>query len=245
MFAANTNRRRAAGTSAVPRAESLESRALLSATATLQNGVLTIAGTEGADKIAVSEGGGSLIVRSSGATIGIFNPAAVTGVSANLRGGNDQFYLQTGRTQYSSVNVNMGTGTSEGLQVVASRIQSLKVDARDSFSTTVALFNAAIPNCEVNFGNDQGRDKLLVNTCDVDRLFARMGAGNDTIELNGTSYARNCDVDLGAGDDSFVVKRTAAAKGRVSAGTGADQLVAPAGIRSDLTLRDFERLVWL
>jgi len=211
----------------------------------LQSGVLTIAGTDGAENVAVSESGGTLLVRSNGNRIGVFNPAEVTAVNVNLRGGNDQFYLQTGRTQYSSVSVNMGGGTSEGAQIVASRIQSLRIDARDSFSTRVSVFNAAVANCDVNFGNDQGRDTLQINTCDADRLFARMGGGSDTLELNGTSYAGNCDIDPGAGDDSLVVKRTAAARGRVSGGTGADQLVAPAGIRNDLQLSNFERLVWL
>jgi hypothetical protein len=247
MFAGISRRRRSAVTTGISQAESLESRALLTATATatLQSGTLTITGTGGADNVAVSENGGTLFVYSGRAQIGVFNSAEVNTVNANLQGGNDQFRLYTVRKQYADVNVNMGGGTSERVNIEASSIKSLKIDVRESFSTSVTLNNTAIPNCDVNFGSDQGRDRLMINTCDVDRLFARMGGGDDSCELTGTSYARNCDVDLGTGNDRFWVKRSAAAKGRISGGSGTDEITAPAGIRSDVRLSGFERLTWL
>lgn len=244
MFAGISRRRRSAVTTGISQAESLESRALLTVTATLQSGTLTITGTEGAENVVVSESDGTLFVHSGRAQIGVFNSAEVNTVNANLQGGNDQFRLHTVRKQYANVNVNMGSGTSEGVKIEASSIQSLKIDVRESFSTTVLLYNAAIPNCDVNFGSDQGRDRLLIQTCDMDRLFARMGGGDDLLELTGISYARNCDVDLGAGDDKFSVRRDAAAKGRISGGSGADEFMAPTGIRSDVRLSGFERLKW-
>lgn len=73
------------------RFESLESRRLL--TVTLVDGVLTVAGTEEADQLAVGRNDTSIVVNDNG-TNSSWNPADVTSIVVNGLGGNDDIVVR-------------------------------------------------------------------------------------------------------------------------------------------------------
>lgn len=85
--------------------EQLESRNLLSVS--LYNGVLTVNGTSGADRVDLSVSGGKLIVKENGVTKASPYQSSLKSVVINLGAGNDKLYTNYG---VRSLTVNGGDG---------------------------------------------------------------------------------------------------------------------------------------
>ena len=92
--------------------ESLESRRLLAVA--VNSGVLTIAGTGGADTYVVSRSGTSISVVENGGGAQTFANNAVTTIAASLGGGNDSLLISDDVTQRSTINGDAGNDTLDG-----------------------------------------------------------------------------------------------------------------------------------
>ncbi|MBC8105610.1 MAG: hypothetical protein H7Z14_03390 [Anaerolineae bacterium] len=91
--------------------ESLESRRLLSVT--LEQGVLTVTGTEQADQLAVGRNQTMIVVNDNG-TASQWNPAEVTSIVVNGLDGNDQIAILPGVIKPIAINAGLGNDAVQG-----------------------------------------------------------------------------------------------------------------------------------
>ncbi|MGE3313912.1 MAG: calcium-binding protein [Planctomycetaceae bacterium] len=177
--------------------ELLEDRQLL--TATLANGVLTITGTENADRIRVKLDGANLTVK-EGSTVNTFTAAQVTSIVANGLGGDDRIIL----SKDIQIPATIDGGTGNDFIVGGARNDTLtggigidRIDGRDGADT-------------INGGDDddwlngQDGDDIINGGLGNDRI--RGGEGDDTLKGDaGDDRIRgdrgDDDIDGGADND--------------------------------------------
>jgi hypothetical protein len=238
MFFRNKARRRPHTTPVA--AQTLESRALMSATVGVSNKTLTITGTAGNDSVTVNSYGSYTRVLTSGNTM-YFPSSQIRSVVVNLGAGNDSFSLRHGNKQFDRVSINMGTGSSEALHVETNLVKTLIVDGR-STTTRAVVYGTAVTTLQGTFG--VGADRLqMVNGTVVDRIDVDLGRGNDYVSLTGYSGVRSGQINLGDGDDSVVQARASRFDTTIYGGPGFDKFQ---GYRSDagVRLNSFESIFW-
>jgi hypothetical protein len=239
------NRRRNTAVSSTPTAaaESLETRSLLSATATLANGTLTITGTEGGDRVVVDQYGNDQVrvVLGGGRTAGPFRTAAINSIVANMGGGNDSLAILPTQTQVGEIRVNMGRGGNDFLQINTNYVGSLGIDGRQT-QLDAAVFGA-VGTLRANFGG--GSDKLKLLNASVDRIFAEMGGGNDELSLSSVSDVRGGSVQMGSGDDAVKIASNSRIRADLFGGSGRDYFSAYRKDNAGVRLNSFEDPRWI
>lgn len=244
MFTRNTRRRStASNTTPTAAAESLETRSLLSATASLANGTLTITGTEGDDRVTVLQYGNDQIrvLLGNGREWGPQSTAGIRSIVANMGGGNDALTIRPTRTQLDQVRVNMGTGGSEYVQVEANYVRSVQIEGRQT-QLEASIWNS-IGTLRAEFGN--GSDALQLNRAAVDQIFAEMGGGNDTVSLANQSTVRNGRVNLGDGDDQLRIASNSRISADLFGGSGRDSFTGYRKDNAGARMFSFEDQRWL
>ncbi len=188
--------------------ELLEDRQLL--TAALANGVLTITGTENADRFRVKLGGTNLSVK-EGSTVTNFTAAQVTSIVINGLGGDDRIIL----SKEIEIPATIDGGTGDDFIVGGARNDTLsggigddRIDGRDGADTINGgddddwlngqdgedIINGGLGNDRIRGG--EGDDDLRGNEGD-DRIKGERG--NDDID----GGADNDLIDGGLGDDEI------------------------------------------
>jgi hypothetical protein len=240
MFFRNRLRRRRRQ-SAPEVVQALESRALLSATAVLQNRTLTVTGTAGADNTYIQNWGNLTKVTSNGQQIGVFTTSQISSITANMGGGNDSLNIRHWNAQFDRITINMGTGGSEFAHVETNLVKTLTVDSRTT-RTDVQVYRTTVNSLQATFGSAGDSLKFyagsVVNTIDVD-----LGSGNDTVGLYGSSTIRGGQIKMGDGNDLVVQARTNKISATVFGGNGYDKFT---GFAQDQGVRlpSFEEIVW-
>jgi hypothetical protein len=240
MFARN-RRRTLARTQST---ESLESRELLSATANVVNGTLVVQGTNAADLITITtRSNGQTTVENYGRSIGSFSTSRIHSIDAQLNSGNDTIKFDMLRANFRSVAVNMGDGSGqEVIEFSGREIGTMKIDSEKARGMLARLYNTKLTTLECRCGNDTAEDRLsLHNDCTVDRLFARLGDGRDTLHIPNKTVVKDADVDLGKGDDYCFVSPAARVSGTISGGDGTDTISADSAARRRASFLRFER----
>lgn len=209
--------------------EALEVRELMSAqpVASLSaDGVLSITGSNGSDNIWVVRGNnGTTIVDVKGGPgqIGRFSSDAIQSIQANLGSGNDSLVVRAKFGNFKSIDVKMGTGVNELVDVTANRVDAIAYDAALSLNTKAYVFDATVGSLTANFGNDQdlGPDRMVLQNSSIDTVFASMGGGRDEFVMRGSRLAAGT-VRMGSGDDNFGGNATSSFRGDVFGGQGVD-----------------------
>ena len=88
----------------------LESRTLLDASAVLSQGILSIVGGPGRDRLSVLQNGSQLVVQDHGQTIGQFSSAAVNSIDITAGGSNN--YITIAPNVLQPANIQGSTGTN-------------------------------------------------------------------------------------------------------------------------------------
>jgi Ca2+-binding RTX toxin-like protein len=169
--------------------ENLENRRLMSAV--LNNGLLTITGTEGNDRIEVDTAGGTVYVFENNILSRAFPDVQVTTITVNALGGADYVKMWPSTTQRASINAGAGNDT---------------VYASNSADTVYA--GAGADRVEAGGGNDfisgEGDNDTLYGGAGNDSIYDALGnnimygeAGNDVLQAgSGADY-----LDGGTGND--------------------------------------------
>lgn len=191
--------------SAIGHVEQLEGRSLMAAdvTATLANGVLSIAGTDRGDDVTVGiDARGATFVATPGrGTVASFPSSSIRAIAASLGNGNDRMNIHLLSRSLDSVAVNMGDGVMEACRISVGSIGNLTVDATAAVGTSVLVANTVITNrAWLDFGNGAGNDAADIAGCRINSLWANLGADNDAFRIAAGSIA-SAAVSLGAGRD--------------------------------------------
>ena len=166
--------------------QTLESRRLLSVT--LENGVLTVTGTEDADQLGVGRNTTMIVVNDNGTT-SEWDPALVDSIVINALGGNDQ--VAVGRPIAKPITANGGAG-DDAMRGSAGR-ERLNGDAGAD-----RLFGGG--GGDLLDGGDD--NDILVGGAGADRMLG--GNGDDRFD----AVDRDHDLlDGGDGEDSARVNR--------------------------------------
>jgi len=240
MFSRNRRRTNARTQST----ESLESRELLSATAVVVNGTLVIQGTNAADLITVTtRTNGETTVEDYGRSIGAFSTSRIHSIDAQLNSGNDSIKLDVNRADYGFISLNMGNGNGrESIEFSGRQVGTMKINSEIASGMLARLHSTKFSTIECRCGDDSAADTLsLHNNCTVDRLFARMGDGRDTLNIPNRTVVRDADVDLGKGDDYCFIAPTSRVSGTIRGGDGIDTISADSAARQRARLLRFER----
>ena len=242
MFNWSKRRRQCASVAnSAPAAEALESKALLSVNAVVQNGTLQITGTDGPDGATVEQGLDTTLVKTNGGRMFTFRDR-INSIVANMGGGKDTVYINTPLLSYNNVSINMGRGFGDTVDVSARQVQSLRIDCSNSTDAWSTVWYTSVNTLNANFGS--GQDKLRLAGSAVDQVFAEMGRGNDFMELGNQSRIRAGRVNMGDGNDEFALQSNSKITAEVSGGSGRDIF---RGFRQDqpgTRLRDFEEINW-
>lgn len=209
--------------------EALEVRELMSVqpVASLSaDGVLSISGSAGSDNIwVVSGSNGTTIVDVKGppGRIGTFSTNAIQSIRANMGAGNDSLVVRSKFVDFKFIDVKMGTGVNELVDVTVHRVNALSYDAKQSLNTKAYVINATVGSLVADFGNDQdpGLDRLVLQSSAIDSVFANFGGGRDEFALKRSSIERGT-VRMGSGDDSFGGNVGSSFRGDVFGGQGVD-----------------------
>jgi Ca2+-binding RTX toxin-like protein len=157
--------------------ESIESRTLLSAT--LNNGLLTVSGTEAADVVTVVDNGAGQIAVNVNGTIDNFQSAQVTTISVSVLGGSDSVSL-TGATP-ATINGGAGHDTLIGGDGAD------HFDAGDGHDSVVGGKGADTASL------GSGDDVFLWRPGDGSDV-VEGDAGTDTLQFNGASGDEHVDI---------------------------------------------------
>ncbi|HRK30953.1 MAG TPA: hypothetical protein PLD59_07720 [Tepidisphaeraceae bacterium] len=188
--------------------DALEQRQLLAnVSVQLADGLLQIAGSSSADKLTVSVSNNTLTVKGAtgttvnGSTAGrSFPKFSVTGIFANLNGGDDVLTLD-GVDQGLGGTINAGAG-KDTVNIYRSTLHGM-------------LVQGAAGNDNVN---------LLGTT--LQSVVIDTGADNDVVSVLGNTVFNFSSVVLGSGNDTFVaVANTVFGFTSVDGGTGTDTAI--------------------
>lgn len=209
--------------------EALEVRELMTAqvVASLSpNGTLCITGSNGSDNVWVTSGSnGTTVVDVKGGPgrIGTFPTSSIQSITADLGAGNDSFVVRARHGKFKTIDVKMGTGINELVDVTANRVDAISYDAKLSLNTKAYVFDATVGSLVADFGDDKdlGIDRLVLQNSSIDSVFANMGGGRDEFALRGSSIRRG-KVQMGSGDDTFGGNVRSSFRGEVYGGQGFD-----------------------
>jgi len=237
--------------STVGRIEQLEGRTMMAAdvTATLSNGILSIAGTDRSDNVSVGidSRGAMFVATPSKGTLASFDPSSVRGISASLGNGTDRININLPSRSLNAVAVNMGNGSAEACRVCVGSIGNLSVDAKAAVGTSVLVTNTVIMNqAWVDFGNGAGNDFAEVVGSQINRLSVNLGADNDSFLVGGSSSISTADVSMGSGRDFCSIAlgseiRSGTIDGGSNLGNSPDVLRRPAAMQG-VRFVNFERV---
>jgi len=222
------NRTRKLSKPAITSVESLESRIAMAADVSatlLPNGTLSIEGTDGSDAIALTVPYGSLAthVISGNREIASFPTSSIRAIQASLLDGRDVLKVDMGGSSLSSVNVDMGRGTVERVDIVRGIVDTINVNATRSVSTSVLLKDTTVRNAAfVSLAS--GVDTLTVQGCTVNRLDANLGDGKDSLWVR-YSVVSQANVKMGGGNDVVGIDASSVVLGGlIDGGAGDDHL---------------------
>lgn len=249
MFGTKARSRR----SIAPAVQALESRSLMSATATLatsgpNKGLLTITGTSGDNKLVLGSGANSSVVyltEGNQRVAGPFQVSAIKAISANLQGGLDDLTIDLKGQTLTRVDVLFGTGgwtrNPERLNLFGGRVGQLFVDARSSSTSHVQLKNLTVTGtADLQYGTDTGEDTFVATNCLMGTLKLAMGGGKDGCNLY-SSTITTAQIDMGDGNDSLLCNATVINGGTLNGGAGwSDDLVRTNRSRVTATIFNFE-----
>lgn len=209
--------------------EALEVRELMSAQpiASLSaDGVLTITGSNRSDNIWVVRGNnGATVVDVKGGRgqIGKFSSDAIQSIRADLGSGNDSLTIRARFGDFKSIDVKMGTGVNELVEVTANHVDNIAYDVALSLNTKAYVLDTTVGSLTANFGNDQdlGPDRMVLQNSSIDTVFASMGGDRDEFVMRGSRVGAGT-VRMGSGDDTFGGNATSSFRGDVFGGQGFD-----------------------
>jgi len=116
-----------------------------------------------------------------------------------------------GGSSLSSVNVDMGRGTGERVDIVRGIVDTINVNATLSVSTAVLIKDATVRNAAfVSLAS--GVDTLTVQGCAVNRLDANLGDGKDALWVR-YSVVSQANVKMGGGNDVVGIDASSAVLG--------------------------------
>jgi hypothetical protein len=148
--------------------ETLESRALLATTATALGGILRIVGDNNANDVRITAGAvpGRVIVNGVTGAPKIFNN--ITGITADLKSGNDFFKVGTSDEPLEllgNITANLGNGS-------------------DTFNIRVNSLGAIVVNGGLQAGSGAQDDFIDVSNSILGSLIVNTYAGNDTLNIS-------------------------------------------------------------
>lgn len=228
--------------------ESLEKRELMAADVRIENRVLLIKGTDASEKVLVDISQGNTRVYINNKTMLVRPTSEYSSVDAKMYGGKDDVTIRLNTHPHlRKVDVDMGSGVSENLRIQVGRADEVNVNAGASINTDVtlqSLHGANVDKVFVNFGDDNGKDSLIIHNWNIGSLESNMGGGNDYFKVSSTSIGLAA-VNLGSGDDNFELwtKNSTIRNGFVDGGVGSDLFenvgkFSPGGV----AVRNFEKV---
>jgi hypothetical protein len=208
-----------------PQLESLNDRIVPSVTWTVDAGVLTITGTQGADTVDIQDDGTNLTVTADGETLDLSSAGTVTDVVLHLQAGNDTVSytlagdLAAGAARTLDVSLGNGqdtfTATLNG-NVLDGATLDVKVqggNGKDNLSFAAAATDvAAGASVSVDLSGGNGKDV-------VDATYAGQLLGDFTFSADG-----NNGKDEVSGDLTFAAGSTGTVDATVEGHNGKDDL---------------------
>lgn len=229
MFGLKRRRRPQAPVVAV---QSLESRALMSATARIDNGVLRVEGTSGNDRIIIKNYADRTQVLAGNGVFFDQPTSKFQSIDVKLKGGSDSLSLRHGRAQFNSIRVDTGSGASASLHLETAYIGTLSIVAMNTNSVDAVVMNSTVNTLNAEFGD--GNDELkLEGTTVNDCRTVTMGGGQDLFHLVGRSTVNGGKISMGAGNDEVSSAYNSRIHAFVVGGAGYDTIKGTAVARHD------------
>jgi hypothetical protein len=203
--------------------ESLEKRLALAVTATVSAGDLVVQGDANGAVEITSVGTGNFEVRDNGVLIA--DSTTLTGVNDDIQikldksaGADNTVTLNLGTQNVDQITANLGNGTNS-FTATGGNAASLNYQGGTG-ADTVTLNTPISGNANVKLGN--GANSLTVNS-NIGGLEVRGGNNADTVTLaSGATVANRVFAELGAGDNSFTLNGSVSGNLAVQGGAGAD-----------------------
>jgi len=202
--------------------ETLENRELMAADIRFdaQSGTLSITGTSAADTVQLNAYTTNTMDIWVNRSYMRLNPNAVRAITMDLGAGNDRVEINgimKNQLNPNTVDIKLGTGVNESVWIELGSAKRINIDAIASRATNVGINASVTDRIFVDMGSDSdtGADKLRLYSSDINRLEARMGGGNDVIEVL-FSTIQTANVSMGAGNDKVV---TSGGDGHIGSGT--------------------------
>lgn len=202
--------------------ENLETRALMAADASFDSrtGALKITGSNAADNVQVN------VITPNQVDVWVnqrllrLKPNAIRSIQVDLAAGNDYFEINgvaKNSLNVRSIDVKLGSGVNEKVALNLGSVGRVNVDAVASRATSVSLNTVVTDRLFVDMGSDSevSADTIHLIAADINRFDARMGGGDDRVEVLSSSV-RTANVTMGAGNDKFI---TSGATGHIDSGT--------------------------
>lgn len=238
---------------AIGQLERLEGRALMAAdvTASLSNGVLAITGTDRSDSvtIGIDSRGTAFVATPAKGTLATFPSFGIRAITASLGNGADRINIHLPSRNLEAVTVDMGGGSAESCRVCVGSIGDLNIDGRAAVGTSVLVTNTVVQkSARLDFGEGAGNDTADIERCNMNRLWASLGADNDAFRVWGSSSISSIDVSMGSGRDFCSVSRGSEIRsGKIDGGSNlpgfnfADVVTRPADMQG-VRFINFERV---
>lgn len=193
--------------------EMLESRELMAADASFNSktGALVIHGTAAADQVLLTTINSKTLSVQVNSNVSLnVNPRAVKSIKIDLGAGSDQVTvdnIEPFSLTPKTVDISMGTGSNEVLNLWFPSVGTINVDAAASLGTVVNLKGVVTDKLSIDMGLDGASDTFVSNGAEINKLQLKMGGGSDDVVLLG-SVVHNADINLGKGDDKLEVRGT-------------------------------------
>ncbi len=205
-------------------------------------GTLNIKGTPGRDRVAINDAGDDSRILVNDQFVQNVPTKAIRAIRVNLGAGNDQFDIQySPRLNPQTVDLFLGAGAGEQVNISANTIGKLRIDARASIGTVINLNGTSVTDrFFADMGADYAEDYLGLGSSHVNKLELETGGGNDRLVLF-NSIVTVADVNMGAGDDQVENHGNSAfLAGTIDGGSGSD-FINDSFRRRGLRVASFER----
>jgi hypothetical protein len=174
--------------------------------ADLDDGTLTIEGTDRRDIVVVEESGRNIVVTFNGDTER-FRASRVENIEVDLKGGNDQLTVRgIGRNaDIDDLSIDTGDGNDQVTLTDVTVEEDIEIET-GAGRDRVTLTNVRADRVDIDTGD--GRDDVTLTNVRTEELEIDTGDGDDRVVITRSRFSGEVSVDLEAGDDSLEITRS-------------------------------------
>lgn len=209
--------------------ESLEKRELMASdvTAVLSNNTLIIEGSTNSDFVKVfQDSKGSIAVQKNvGGKWFYVNqqhiaPGKVHNIQADMGAGNDRLDINLPQNLLKSINIKLGSGVGDQVNLNNLKVANVTVDAKASLNSNLRVNGSVVTHrLFADFGTESSDDDFTSLFSTIEHLSLEMGGGKDQCTIRNSTVKR-ATINLGSGDDNFFMSKSSLQSGDIDGGAG-------------------------